>query len=165
VNHEALVDVDALYRRFVPMVRSRAQAILRNEADAQDVAQEVFVKFLKHRKREGSERHVGGMLFCMTTNLALNRIRDHKRRKHLLEQNRQVFEGGSHIGEHSIDVRAVLGHVDHQLASVAVHYYIDGMEQEEIAEVTGIPRRTVGRRLEKFRSQAMRFIKVPNGVA
>lgn len=152
-------DVGTLYRRYVTMVRSRAREILRNDADAQDLAQEVFVKFLKHRKQGGSERQVAGLLFCMTTNLALNRIRDRKRRGQLLERHRQVLEPTSGSSELGLDARTILGLVSYEVAQVAIYYYVDGMDQQEISDLTGIPRRTVSRRLEKFRQEGMQRIQ------
>jgi DNA-directed RNA polymerase specialized sigma24 family protein len=41
---------------------------------------------------------------------------------------------------------------------VAVYYYVDDMDQAEIAAVLGVSRRTIGYRLDRFREQAQRIL-------
>jgi DNA-directed RNA polymerase specialized sigma24 family protein len=55
-------------------------------------------------------------------------------------------------------LRAVLAHVEDELAQVAVFYYVDDMDQAEIAAVLGVSRRTIGYRLDRFREEALRIL-------
>jgi DNA-directed RNA polymerase specialized sigma24 family protein len=71
------IDVEALYRRFGPMVLRRCRRLLGNEDDALEVAQEVFVSLVRNRRRL-DERYPSSLLFRMATNLSLNRIRDRR---------------------------------------------------------------------------------------
>ena len=41
---------------------------------------------------------------------------------------------------------------------VAVGVFVDGMKHEEVAEVLGISRRTVSRKLERFLDRSKRFL-------
>jgi len=50
-------------------------------------------------------------------------------------------------------VRTLMRHVPTDLQEIAIYYFVDHMSQDEIALMVGLPRRTVGYRLEQFRSR------------
>ncbi len=55
-------------------------------------------------------------------------------------------------------VRDLLGRVPQDEAMTAALYYVNDMQHDEIAEVVGVDRRTIGRRLEKFHARAKRLL-------
>jgi DNA-directed RNA polymerase specialized sigma24 family protein len=67
-------DIEELFERYGPMVLRRCRQLLREEAEAQDVAQDVFVSVLR-RRRELTFEYPSSLLFRIATNLSLNRIR------------------------------------------------------------------------------------------
>jgi RNA polymerase sigma-70 factor, ECF subfamily len=150
-------DIGEAYRCHIAMVRGRALRILGVEATAQDVAQEAFVKLLEYRRRGPLEDNTSAFLYRVATNLALNRLRDSKRRQELLLAQSQT---GSTVDEpiDRVALRKVLGLVGKDEAEIAIYYYVDGMEQEEIAELLHMERRTVGRRLERFCVRARKLL-------
>ena len=75
---EAL-DVEALSRRYGPMVLRRCRRLLRDEDEALDACQDVFVRLLVHRERlDGA--YPSSLLYRIATNVCLNRIRDRARK-------------------------------------------------------------------------------------
>ena len=54
--------------------------------------------------------------------------------------------------------RALAGSIPMQLETVAVLYYIDGLEQEQVAKTLGISRRTVINRLQEFVDRSRKFV-------
>ncbi|MCA9682253.1 MAG: sigma-70 family RNA polymerase sigma factor [Myxococcales bacterium] len=72
------IDVEAAYRRYGPMVLRRCRTMLRDEQQATDAMQDVFVQLLRHRERL-DDRGTSSLLYRMATNVCLNRIR-YKRR-------------------------------------------------------------------------------------
>ncbi len=153
-------DVDTLYRRYIVMVRGRAGRILGNTAVAEEVAQEVFIRFLKRRRKGKDEQNPGGLLYRMATNLALNTLRDAKRRRELLQEHGSVLAGVDALAPaECLALRQCLSRVPREEARIASYYYLDGMEQEEIADLLAMPRRTVGRRLDKFRKRARSLLE------
>jgi len=48
---EAALDVEALAERYGPMVLRRCRQLLRDEDEAMDASQDVFVRLLEHRER------------------------------------------------------------------------------------------------------------------
>ena len=55
-------------------------------------------------------------------------------------------------------VLQVLGRMDPTTQALAVHHYVDGMKMEEVAELVGLSRKTVGKKLEAFRVKARRIL-------
>jgi RNA polymerase sigma-70 factor (ECF subfamily) len=53
----------------------------------------------------------------------------------------------------------LIRHAHPKVRVVAWLYHVDGFEQEELATVLGISRRTVVNRLAEFQSFAQRFLK------
>lgn len=148
------LDVPDLYRRHLTMVRACAQRILSDSAAAEDVAQEVFIRFLERRRGEGAERDTAAMLYRMATNLALNGLRNRKRRSELEDGQTGAEPARPPSMDDALALRAALVRVEPGLAEIAACYYLHGMEQEEIAELFAMQRRTVGRRLDAFRVEA-----------
>ena len=97
-------------------------------------------------------------MYRSVTNLALNRLRDRKRRRALIEAHTASLNGSSEPSDRLL-IRQILGLVGKREAEVAVYYYIEELEQQEIAALLELPRRTVGRRLEAFRRRAEALLK------
>lgn len=78
--------IEQLYRRYGPTVLRRARAILGNEDMARDLLQEVFVQVVEQKGRFRGEASPMTWIYRITTNLALNRLRDGRRRDQLLRE-------------------------------------------------------------------------------
>jgi RNA polymerase sigma-70 factor (ECF subfamily) len=141
-------DGHALYRRYGPALLRRCERILRDRDDAQDVVHNVFVDVLvKGRAGVGL-----GYLYRAATTRSLNVLRDRKRRDALLERHglQLLVPRGERLEERVISmerVLALLGELDGVGGELFLYRYVDQMTQEEIAEVTGISRKTIGKRL------------------
>jgi RNA polymerase sigma-70 factor (ECF subfamily) len=151
-------EIAEVYRRHITMVRARARRLLGSAAAAEDVAQDTFMKYLEHRKRGALEQTTATFLYCIATNLSLNRLRDERRQRELLSDQGKPDEGSTPTMDARVDVSRILAQVDDEEAQIAAYYYVDGLEQEEIAQLLDMQRRTVGRRLERFRERALRLL-------
>lgn len=168
-------DIEALYRKYGALVRRRARSILGDETEAQDAMQEVFVRVTASMTEFRGASQASTWLYRITTNLCLNRLRDGRRRRTRLAEAARAAEGApapspSASGpEARATMQRLLAQVPEELAQVAVYYYVDEMDQAEIAEVLGVSRRTIGYRLERFREQAQGLLgdvaaQLPPGV-
>lgn len=144
-------DVAALYVRYGAAVVRRARQILRNEDDAHEILQEVFVGFVTRPEKFRGASAASTFLYAVTTNACLNRLRDRRNRERLLEQEVRPWQveldAGS--GEARVIVLDLLGKLPDDEASAAIYYYLDGMSHPEIAEVLGCSRRQVGNLIER----------------
>ncbi len=151
-------EIKALFSRYGPLVLRRARRILRNEAEAEDAMQDVFIKVLASIETFRGESQPSTWLYRITTNLCLNRLRDHRRHRERLANDALArSDGPGTLGppENRMTISALLAELPQELSETAVYYYVDEMDQEEIAAISGIARRTVGYRLERFRALAL----------
>jgi RNA polymerase sigma-70 factor (ECF subfamily) len=65
---------------YQDMVYSTAVRLVGNEAQAQDIAQDVFLKAFEHFDRLRSSPTIGGWLKTVTTNLSLNHLSRYRKR-------------------------------------------------------------------------------------
>lgn len=163
-----LAPIEELYRRHGAMVLRRARRILGEEEAARDAMQEVFVKVMRDRESFRGEASPVTWLYKVTTNLCLNKIRDASRQRALLAENAPAREvSGGVAPEDRAAVATLIASLPDELREIAVYYYVDEMNQDEIAEIAGVSRRTVGNRLEEFRMAARAALgdDVPKRVA
>jgi len=151
-----------LYRRYVTMIRERTRRVLGDPALAEDVTQEAFI-LLFDRLKAGQEPDVpAAFLYRAATTRALNMLRDRKRRSALAEREMPALvpEAASPSADRDarLDLARVLSAVDDELATIAVCYYVDGMDQDEIGTLLGLHRRTVSRRLDEFRERGKQVL-------
>jgi RNA polymerase sigma-70 factor (ECF subfamily) len=156
-------EIEDLYRRYGALVRRRARSILGDEHESQDAMQEVFVRVIAAMAEFRGQSQPSTWLYRITTNLCLNRIRDSKRRRDRLTEAAEdgrdpLAPSAPPTPEARTTLRAVLQHVPEELAQVAVYYYVDDMDQAEIAALLGVSRRTIGYRLDRFREHAQRIL-------
>jgi len=75
---QEVIDVEALYRRYGPMVLRRCRSLLNDEDQARDAMQDVFVQVLR-RKDTLRADYPSSLLYRIATNTCLNVIRSRKR--------------------------------------------------------------------------------------
>jgi len=149
-----------LYRRYGPTIYWRCLRLLGNTAAAEDATQETFVRVHRHLAKDPGDDEAIAWIFRIATNLCLNERRDAFRRPVLLEEL-PVLGTGPLRDELYADrdlARHVIAHADERNRAIAWHYHVDGMEQEEIARLLGISRRTVSARLQSFADDARKFV-------
>ena len=145
------IDADGLAddapRAYAKIVNA-ARRILRNAHDAEDVAQEVFLRAIRKQRTDG-RRAPAAWLHRVAVNLCLNRLRDERRRRelmlgHALDESRDAPP----------DTRAILVQLLDAMPSEferpVLRHYLEDESHREIAEALGVSRRTVGNRIAAF---------------
>lgn len=159
--------IEGLYRRYGPMVLRRARSILGNEQEAQEAMQEVFIRAIEAGNRFRGDASPMTWLYTVTTNHCLNAKRNRARQGELLEECSPDRVMSSNVGSsaRSIEDRSMvsrlLGRIPDELGRIAICYYIDEMNQEEIAALLGVSRRYVRDRLEAFLIVARGLVTKP----
>ena len=149
------MDVDELYRQYGPMVIRRCRQLLRDEDQALDAAQDVFVRLLERRDRLRDD-YPSSLLYRMATNLCLNRIRDAKRRQTTADQDLLERIADLDDAEGRIEARSLLarlfGRQQESTRTMAVLHYVDRMTLEEVAGEVGMSVSGVRKRLRGLRA-------------
>ena len=151
------------------MVMRRCRQLLRNDAQAQDAMQDVFVALLRHQDRLQNEAP-SALLLRVATNVCLNRLRTQRRRPEDADDERvlQIAGGADGEGEGRTlarDLLAKLFRADDPLAAstqtIAVMHLIDGMTLEEVAREAGLSVSGVRKRLRNARARLSQLEGVP----
>ena len=143
------------YSRYGPMVYRRALRILGNDAAAEDVLQDVFIKAYSSSDFL-DRRNVSSWLYRVTTNLSLNRLRDERHRSILrnaqLPQDDRCAKGATL--DDAVQLRRLLAELDARQVEAAIYVYVDGMSYSEAAPLLGVSKRTVGNLVRRFKAAA-----------
>ena len=150
------VAIERLYDRFAPLVFSVALRILRIQADAEDVVQEVFLQVWNRAETYRSDRgRIESWLLTITRNRALDKRRAANAMKKGLEHLRNVAADSAtetvsgHVvrEEESVGVRSALNRLPVEQRRVLELVYFDGLTQSMIAAHLGEPLGTVKTRI------------------
>ena len=152
-----------LYRLYGSVIHDRCRALLRNDADAEDATHETFLRVHRYLDRVPGPKEALFWIYRVATNHCLNEIRGRSLRAARAEE---TFEPAAKLEpdpERRLAdgdlARRLVDHMPARLRAVAWLYHVDGFEQEEVAEILDISRRTVVSRLAAFTARARRFVR------
>ena len=147
-------ELQRLYTQLAPAIHRRARLLLGRDADAWDVVQEVFEKMLNMGDSFRGESQPMTWAWRITTNLCLNHLRSRK----LREPKLQLVKDEPATDQRGTEVRQLLQvwltHLDEREQQIATLLFIDGLTQDEVADVLGLSRKTIGREVEALRAKA-----------
>src|SRR5262249_23084272 len=137
----------------------RCRRMLADEAAAEDATQETFIRVNRHIAKAPDVKEALGWIYRIATNYCLNEIRNRKLRPEGREVLPERPSGSIENQMANRDLaRQLVAAVPEKLRQVAWLYHVDGMDQQEVADVLGISRRTVVTRLSDFAAAAQRFL-------
>ena len=147
--------LERFYDRHAQVVFALALRILRNQADAEEVAQEVFLQVWREASRYDPARGTPqAWIVMMARTRALDKLRaarrlgDHRREAETVE--RTVVRSVRATDDQMADRQLVLGMLANlssaQRQMLELAYY-EGLTQTEIADRTGVPLGTVKTRI------------------
>ena len=150
---------DYLVAKYMKRVVSIAWGIVRNAADAEDLAQEAFVRAFQTMERFKSGERFGPWIFRIVTNLSLDVMKHRTRFRH-----EEIGEEEPAARRDRADLPAMAGElarrIDEAIESlpemqrvVARLYLVEQFEHAEIAEMTGLSAGTVRSHLSLARGK------------
>ena len=144
--------IEAIVRKYSPALLRAAFSVLRNAADAQDAAQEAFVRLLEKRPAFNDEQHEKAWLLRVTINIAKN-MRSAAARTEPIEENTAfVYEA------YSETLNAVLS-LPVKYRTVIHLYYYEGYSIKEIAAILEVPPATAGTWLARGREKLRTMLR------
>jgi RNA polymerase sigma-70 factor (ECF subfamily) len=151
-----------VYRRILAPIRAKSRRILGDGQAAEDVAQEAFVRLLQFQPdfmKDGDERALVAWVYRTTTRLALDVLRERKRRG--ASDDVDALPCGVRLDEAVAAKRAIRALSDTtppEELEAAVFCRVDGLSQPEAAALLEVSERTLRRLLERFdeRTRALR---------
>jgi RNA polymerase sigma-70 factor, ECF subfamily len=140
------------------MIYARCARLLGEGAAADDATQETFMRVHRHLHKAPDSSEALAWIYRIATNYCLNEIRNRKLRP-------APYADVPEVESESLDTilanRDLVARIVHRspekLRATAWLYYVDGLDQAEVARVLGSSRRTVVNRLAEFATNARKF--------
>ncbi len=153
--------LDEIYRRYFPAIREKCRRMLTDAEEAQDVAQETFIKLWRSGQVAEDPDRLLAWAYRTSTRLAIDRLRRRALHTRAVRESSPQSPASQHD---TLSAQQQLARVAAKLSSddleVLVLERLDGLTQEEVARVVGTSHRTVRRmisraneRLEKLRQE------------
>ena len=141
-------DIEHIVQKYCRNIAMLAFTYTKNTADAEDIAQEVFLQLIKSKRDFESEEHLRAWLFRVTINKSKNHL------KSFWIRNRGDFpKDASFVSEKDYDlIQAVLQLEPKYRLPVHLFYY-EGYSIKEISHILKEKESTIGTRLKRARNQ------------
>lgn len=149
------------------LVRATAIGMLGDTAEADDIAQEVFIRFYQSLSKFRGESEVGTYLCRIAVNLSINELKRRQRKNRWLsvqrEQDSHAAEEdpGTNPGRQELQdtLHNALQTLGPEFRTVAVLRLVDGYSVKETAEILGLPQGTVASRLARAQDRLREMLK------
>ena len=142
-----------LYRKHAPGAFRRAQRLLGDSADADDVVHDVFLALFERFERFQGASAVSTYVYAAVTHACLNRLRNRKTRLRLVEERALTSGAQPDLGARTeawVLARDLLERLPAPLAEVAIYHHLEELSQREIARVLGCSHTHVAELLERL---------------
>ena len=151
IPREAAGSFDEVLRRREAQVLRTAFRILGNWADAEDVAQEVFLRLHRHGLDFASDGAAGAWLYRVTVNLCFDRSRSRRPSQELLDlpSRERSAEAAVLMEEKKQRLMAALAMLPTKERAALVLREIEGLSTAEVADALGSSEVTVRSQISK----------------
>jgi len=146
-----------LYESYGPMVYRRCVSLLKDDAEASDMMQNVFLRIYE-RRNSLDLTCPSSLLWNTATRLCLNRIRDKARRGVNVSSEDlllQIASANDEVDEYEAGsiLMKIFSKEPESTRTMAVLHFVDGMTLEETAEAVGLSVSGVRKRLRTLQSR------------
>jgi RNA polymerase sigma-70 factor (ECF subfamily) len=164
VTQLSIDDFERLMRENQRVVYQIAYGVLGNSGDAEDVAQDAFVRAFEKLTSLREPERFRGWIYQITRRLALNRLRSDlrtRRREELISKNETLAPSADSLAESrefESRVRREIELLPEKMREVLLLCAIEGLEASVVGEMLRIPEGTVRSRLHLARKQLLRVL-------
>lgn len=146
------------YLRYGPALLRKARRLLRNEDDACDAVQGLFVDLWSKNETP----HDLPYLYRALTHRCLNLLRDEKNRTRLLQREVDTLRGAVRLAPDTsalgLDTLLKLQRsIDEDTMESVIYRFVDELSLEEIADIMRVSRKTVYNRLARAQEALQRL--------
>jgi RNA polymerase sigma-70 factor (ECF subfamily) len=150
-----LPPTSVLFERHGAMVYRRCLRILRNEEEAKDAVQEVFLNVLSRRSQFRGASSPSTWLYGAATLHCLQKLRNRERRDGKLATLAETApDAAPPLNEEHLALGHLLELESDEVRLSTYYRYVDGMSLEEVAQAVGRSRKTVSAHLNGFLARA-----------
>ena len=151
-------EVADIYRQYLPFLVRRCRRLIRDDAGADDLLQEAFVKILRHGSAYREVDSKLPWLYRVVDNCCFS-ARERRREQPATPAELDRTGAGHYPATVSrIAARRALGRLTPPSRRIAVLALVDGLSQGQIGAEVGVSRQTVNRRLRSIRRRLARWL-------
>lgn len=148
-----------LLRLYRDKAVNLAYGLLQSRADAEDVAQEAFIRAFRHLSDFRGESAFSSWLYRIVVNVSMEILRKPSRKEIICDDSPSVEDRGFDSLEDRMGIEQILALMPIHLRTVLVLREIDQLSYDEIGHILGIPVGTVRSRLSAARELFRRKYK------
>jgi len=151
-----------LVRQYESLVAKTVVGMLGQTQEAEDVGQEVFIRFFRSMKQYKGDSALGTYLTRIAINLSLNALKKQKnKRTDGLENLEYRLKAEDNIGKRDTKevVENALQQLEPEFRSVVVLRMIEGFTTKETAKILELPQGTVLSRLSRAQVKLKEILK------
>lgn len=134
-----------IYHKYVDTVYRISLSFLKNEDDAKDAIQEVFIKLLNSKKEYESEEHLKAWLIVTTSNYCKDIVSNWWWHRKAIDDN-TIVEGKTKDDNGFFDL---LMDLPNKYKVPVYMYYYEGYNSREVSKILGKPESTIRTYLQK----------------
>ena len=149
------IDFQEMVEEYTPSLYRLAYSYCLNRFDAEDVVQEVFLRYLQHKPQCAGPGQLRSWLMTTTANRCKDLLNSGWRQKNLPLED--VHASIDHLDE-KIDMESAMAKLSSNLRGVVHLFYFEGMSVNQIAELLHLSRSAVLSRLFKARKQLQKLL-------
>ena len=159
---ERPMDAAQLLQAHGPAIFRRCRALLGSDDAAHDAVQEVFMRTISKADTFRGHSSTLDWLYAIATTYCLQQLRNERRRAHKIAA--MAPEPSTLPGsDDRLLWEAILEQNDPDTQRIALLRHVDGHTLEEVAEIVGLSRKTVAKKLDDFARLARKALVVGGG--
>lgn len=151
---------DDLYQKYAGMIFRTAYNFLLNKDDAEDIVQEVFIKYFISNKIFNDDNHEKAWILTVTANLSKNVLRSKSHQNLELEDTMKIVDNkfGKAITDH-LDLEEAMKRLTANQRLVIYLFYYEQIPIKNIAKIMKSNENTVKSHLLRAKSKMKLFLE------
>ena len=145
---------DYIYEKYADLVYRVSYHYLLNKEDAEDIVQDVFVKYLTHKKKFVDDNHERAWMLRVTANLCKNVLRSKSRQNLQLNELMKIGDVDfSKAKDSAIDLENSLSSLTANQRMAIQLFYFEQISIKEIAKIMKSNENTVKSHLSRAKNK------------
>jgi RNA polymerase sigma-70 factor, ECF subfamily len=153
---------EVIVKKYQGRILAHTWRLLKNEADAEDVTQETFVRFYETLGKFKKDSPIGPWIYKIATNISFDILRKNKKMTPLTYEieDKQESNLETIIKNEEVDnLKKVLIKMPPKYKIPVISYYLKQLSYQEIARKMAIPLNTVRTRIKRGKEYLFKKLK------
>jgi RNA polymerase sigma-70 factor (ECF subfamily) len=152
--------LESAYKNYAEKILNQSYRILLSREAAEDIVHDLFISLSRRLQTFKGESSLGTWLYRVTHNLCLEKLRQEKNRKRLLQEHGKAVDSLQEIKIEDRDLlQQAMEILDPETRSLLWLKEGEGLEVRELSQVLEIPEGTLKSRLSRGREKLRQWME------